>query len=113
MAAQIPGLSTTNLGIGTQKDFLLRGLSDGVFTGRTQSTVGIYLNDVPITYNAPDPNLQLADVDAIEVLRGPQGTLYGGDAMSGIYRIITRKPVMNDWSGYARIGGSLTQAVPA
>ncbi len=108
VAAQIPGLSTTNLGLGRDK-ILLRGLSDGVFTGRTQSTVGIYLDDVPITYNAPDPDLQLADVEAIEVLRGPQGSLYGGGAMSGVYRIVTRKPELDQWSGYGRIGGSLTQ----
>ncbi len=108
VAAQIPGLSTTNLGLGRDK-ILLRGLSDGVFTGRTQSTVGIYLDDVPITYNAPDPDLQLADVEAVEVLRGPQGALYGGGAMSGVYRIVTQKPVLNQWSSYGRIGGSLTQ----
>ena len=108
VATQIPGLSTTNLGLGRDK-ILLRGLSDGVFTGRTQSTVGIYLDDAPITYNAPDPDLQLADVEAIEVLRGPQGTLYGGGAMSGVYRIVTRKPVLDRWSAYGHIGGSLTQ----
>lgn len=108
VATQIPGLSTTNLGMGRDK-ILLRGLSDGVFTGRTQSTVGIYLDDVPITYNAPDPDLQLADVEAIEVLRGPQGSLYGGGAMSGVYRIVTRKPILDQWSAYGRIGGSLTQ----
>ena len=102
VAVQIPGLSTTNLGLGRDK-ILLRGLSDGVFTGRTQSTVGI-------TYNAPDPDLQLADVEAIEVMRGPQGALYGGGAISGIYRIITNKPSLDAWSGYARAGASLTNA---
>jgi len=109
VAVQIPGLSTTNLGLGRDK-ILLRGLSDGVFTGRTQSTVGIYLDDAPITYNAPDPDLQLADVEAIEVMRGPQGALYGGGAISGIYRIITNKPSLDAWSGYARAGASLTNA---
>ena len=107
VALQIAGLSTTNLGLGLDK-IMLRGLSDGVFTGRTQSTVGIYLDDVPITYDAPDPDLQLADVEAIEVLQGPQGALYGGGAMSGIYRIVTQKPSLDSWSSYARIGGSLT-----
>lgn len=107
VAVQVPGLATTNLGLGRDK-LLLRGLSDGAFTGRTQSTVGIYLDDVPITYNAPDPDLQLADVETIEVLRGPQGSLYGGGAMSGVYRIVPRKPELDAWSGYARLGGSLT-----
>jgi len=107
LAAQLASLSTTNLGPGRDK-ILLRGLSDGVFTGRTQSTVGLYLDDVPITYNAPDPDLHLGDLDAIEVLRGPQGTLYGGGTMSGIYRIVTRKPELDEESGSLRVGGGLT-----
>jgi outer membrane receptor protein involved in Fe transport len=107
IAGQLASLSTTNLGPGRDK-ILLRGLSDGVFTGRTQSTVGIYLDDVPITYNAPDPDLHLGDLDAIEVLRGPQGTLYGGGSMSGIYRIVTRKPELDERSGSVRAGGGLT-----
>jgi iron complex outermembrane receptor protein len=107
VAAQLASLSTTNLGPGRDK-ILLRGLSDGAFTGRTQSTVGIYLDNVPITYNAPDPDLHLGDLDAIEVLRGPQGTLYGGGSMSGIYRIVTRKPELDERSGSVRAGGGLT-----
>ena len=62
VASQLASLSTTNLGPGRDK-ILLRGLSDGVFTGRTQSTVGVYLDDVPITYNAPDPDLHIGDLD--------------------------------------------------
>ncbi len=108
IAVQLPSVSTTNLGPGRDK-ILLRGLSDGAFTGRTQSTVGIYLDDVPITYNAPDPDLHLGDLDAVEVLRGPQGTLYGGGSMSGIYRIVTRKPELDQQSFSLRASGSLTQ----
>lgn len=108
VAAQLASLSTTNLGPGRNK-ILLRGLSDGVFTGRTQSTVGVYLDDVPITYNAPDPDLHIGDLDSVEVLRGPQGTLYGGGSMSGIYRIVTRKPELDQMSGSARGSLGLTQ----
>jgi len=108
VAAQLASFSTTNLGPGRNK-ILLRGLSDGVFTGRTQSTVGVYLDDVPITYNAPDPDLHIGDLDKIEVLRGPQGTLYGGGTMSGIYRIVTRKPEADAYSGSFRGGLATTQ----
>jgi len=108
VAVQLASLATTNLGPGRDK-ILLRGLSDGVFTGRTQSTVGLYLDDVPITYNAPDPDLHLGDLDSIEVLRGPQGTLYGSGTMSGIYRIVTRKPELDELSGSVRGGGGLTE----
>lgn len=109
LASQLASFSTTNLGPGRDK-ILLRGLSDGVFTGRTQSTVGVYLDDVPITYNAPDPDLHLGDLDTIEVLRGPQGTLYGGGTMSGIYRIVTRKPEVDAFSGSVRGGVAATDA---
>ena len=103
IASKLASFSTTNLGPGRDK-ILLRGLSDGVFTGRTQSTVGVYLDDVPITYNAPDPDLHIGDLDSVELLRGPQGTLYGGGSMSGIYRIVTSKPELDQMSGSIRTG---------
>jgi len=90
-ASQMVGVTLTNLGSGRNKIFI-RGLSDGSFTGHTQSTVGLYLDDVPITYSAPDPDLRLVDVDRVEVLRGPQGTLYGSGSIGGIVRIVTAKP---------------------
>jgi iron complex outermembrane receptor protein len=100
---QLAGVQATNLGPGRDK-LLLRGLSDGAFTGRSRSTVGTYLDDVPINYNAPDPDLRLVDVDRVEVLRGPQGALYGSGSLSGVYRIVTRKPDPDHLS--ARLGVS-------
>ncbi|TAJ70660.1 MAG: TonB-dependent receptor [Phenylobacterium sp.] len=88
---QLAGVLTTNLGPGRDK-LLIRGLSDGAFTGRTRSTVATYLDDAPINYNAPDPDLRLVDVDRVEVVRGPQGALYGAGSLAGIYRIVTSKP---------------------
>ncbi|HSV02321.1 MAG TPA: TonB-dependent receptor [Phenylobacterium sp.] len=90
-ADQVSGVFTTNLGPGRDK-VILRGLSDGAFTGHARSTVGSYLDDTPVNYNAPDPDLRLADVERIEVVRGPQGALYGSGSLSGVYRIVTRKP---------------------
>ncbi len=81
----------TNLGPGRDK-LLMRGLSDGAFTGRTRSTVGTYLDDTPINYNAPNPDLRLVDVERVETLRGPQGALYGSGALSGVYRVVANKP---------------------
>ncbi|WP_293908143.1 TonB-dependent receptor [Phenylobacterium sp.] len=98
---QLAGVLTTNLGPGRDK-LLIRGLSDGAFTGRARSTVSTYLDDAPINDNAPDPDLRLVDVDRIEVVRGPQGALYGSGAVSGIYRIVTRKPDLER----AAFGGS-------
>lgn len=102
---QLAGVLTTNLGPGRDK-LLIRGLSDGAFTGRTRSTVGTYLDEAPINYNAPDPDLRLVDVDRIEILRGPQGALYGSGAQAGVYRIVTRKPDLERMTG--GVTGSLS-----
>jgi iron complex outermembrane receptor protein len=108
VAAQVVGVSVTNLGSGRNKIFV-RGLSDGSFTGKTQSTVGLYLDDVPITYNAPDPDLRLADISRVEVLRGPQGTLYGSGSIGGIVRIVTARPDVTRLSGSVSVEGMATQ----
>nr|MEA2797877.1 iron complex outerrane recepter protein [Phenylobacterium sp.] len=108
VAAQVVGVAVTNLGSGRNKIFV-RGISDGAFTGKTQSTVGLYLDDVPITYNAPDPDLRLADIDRVEVLRGPQGTLYGSGSIGGIVRIVTAKPDVTAFYGEVSAEGKLTQ----
>ncbi len=108
VASQSVSVAVTNLGSGRNKIFV-RGLSDGSFTGKTQSTVGLYLDDVPITYNAPDPDLRLADVDRVEVLRGPQGTLYGSGSIGGIVRIVTAQPDPRALAGAMSVEGALTQ----
>jgi outer membrane receptor protein involved in Fe transport len=87
----VSGVSMTDLGPGRDKIFI-RGLSDSALTGRTQSTVGLYLDGSRVTYDAPDPDLALVDVDHVEVLRGPQGALYGAGAIGGLVNVITRKP---------------------
>jgi outer membrane receptor protein involved in Fe transport len=102
---QLAGVLTTNLGPARDK-LLVRGVSDGAFTGRTRSTVATYLDETPINYNAPDPDLRLTDVERIELVRGPQGALYGSGSISGIYRIVTAKPELGRMSG----GGSVTTA---
>ena len=108
LTAEFAGVTSTNLGPGRDKVFV-RGLSDGAFTGRTQSTVGLYLDDVPITYNAPDPDLRLVDVERVELMRGPQGTLYGVGSMGGIIRIITKKPDLDYLSEGIAVGAEVTR----
>jgi len=91
LAQLVPAMTVTNLGMGRDK-ILLRGLSDGPLTGSAQSMVGIYLDDVRLTFNAPDPDLRLVDVERIEVLRGPQGALYGAGSLGGVVHIVTAPP---------------------
>ncbi len=86
-----PALTLTNLGMGRDK-VLLRGLSDGPLTGLTQSLVGLYLDDTRLTYNAPDPDLRLVDMERVEVLRGPQGALYGAGSLGGVVHLVPHAP---------------------
>jgi len=90
-ARRIVGMHATTQGDGQNK-VMVRGLSDGAFSGRAQSLVSTYFDNTRLTYNAPDPSLRLVDIERIEVLRGPQGTLYGSGALTGLYRVVTKKP---------------------
>ncbi|MBI1361189.1 MAG: TonB-dependent receptor [Alphaproteobacteria bacterium] len=107
LSGSISGLSFTNLGEGRNK-ILLRGLSDGALTGRTQSLVGLYFNDTRITYGAPDPDLQLVDIASVEVLRGPQGALYGAGALGGIMRIDANQVDLDHFNGSMLVSSEAT-----
>jgi outer membrane receptor protein involved in Fe transport len=105
--AQLDMLST-NLGPGRDK-LLLRGLSDGAYTGRARSTVATYLDNIPMNFNAPDPDLRLSDVARVEVARGPQGALYGAGFLSGVYRIVTNQPDLISRSAELRVTAAFTE----
>lgn len=89
--SKMASISSTHLGAGRNKLFI-RGIADSSFTGPTQATVGQYLGDIRLSYNAPDPDLRLYDIDSVEVLEGPQGTLYGAGSLGGIIRVVPRAP---------------------
>ncbi|PHR57775.1 MAG: hypothetical protein COA47_11405 [Robiginitomaculum sp.] len=108
LSLYIPGIEMTNLGSSRNK-MSIRGISDGVFNGRTQSTVGVYFNDTPINFNAPFPDIPLLDVKSLEVLRGPQGSLYGTGAIGGIYKITTNKPDTRNVDGWIESALSSTR----
>lgn len=104
---RLPTISSTHLGSGRNKLFI-RGIADSSFTGPTQATVGQYLGDLRLTYNAPDPDLRLSDMELVEVLEGPQGTLYGSGSMGGIIRMVPNAPELGITQASAIIGGALT-----
>lgn len=105
---RVATVSSTYLGSGRNKLFI-RGIADSSFTGPTQATVGQYLGDLRLSYNAPDPDLRLSDLERVEVLEGPQGTLYGAGSLGGIIRIIPNAPVIDRTAYHGSIGGAVTQ----
>jgi outer membrane receptor protein involved in Fe transport len=100
LTTEVAQLTATNLGAGQDKIFL-RGLTDSIVAGLSESVVGIYLDEVGIGDDAPDPDLELVDVDRIEVLNGPQGTLYGAGSLGGLVRIVTHQPEMDEFQTIA------------
>ena len=99
LSSQVPGLSLTEADP-THPDLILRGLN----AGGDGSTVATYLDETPYgSSNAlangavTAPNLDTFDMQRIEVLRGPQGTLYGASAEGGLIKFVTNAP---DTSGF-------------
>lgn len=105
---RIATVSSTYLGSGRNKLFI-RGIADSSFTGPTQATVGQYLGDLRLSYNAPDPDLRLSDLERVEVLEGPQGTLYGAGSLGGIIRLVPRAPELGETSLSVMGGAAATQ----
>ena len=87
----VPGLSLTQNGPGQQR-IQLRGIT----TSNGLPTVGQYLDEMPLSIddNTQALDLRLLDIERVEVLRGPQGTLYGEGSMGGTIRYITTDPVL-------------------
>lgn len=108
IANRVASLASTHLGPGRNKLFI-RGIADSSFVGPTQATVGQYWGNSRITYSAPDPDLKLYDIGRVEVLEGPQGTLYGAGSLGGVVRVVPRAPDLWASGGQVWGGGSLTQ----
>jgi outer membrane receptor protein involved in Fe transport len=113
LALQTPGLAITSQGPG-RTVFTMRGMSP---TGGAAPTVGYYIDETPVTppsealsvsgKNEIDPNLY--DLARAEVLRGPQGTLYGAGSMGGTIRLITNQPKLGTFEASAQAIGSGTE----
>jgi len=106
--SRLAGVAFTNLGVSRNKIFV-RGLSDGPFADRTQSTVGVYLDETPLILNDTNPDLQMLDLERVELIRGPQGSLYGGGSIGGLLKMTTAKPRLDDASMVIGAMGTLTR----
>jgi outer membrane receptor protein involved in Fe transport len=108
VALEIPSLSMSSLGPGRNRLFL-RGVGDGPLNGFNQGSVAILLDEARLTYDSPDPDWALVDIDQVEVLEGPQGPLYGTGALGGIVKLSTNHPELSRLSGRVQAGIALTQ----
>src|SRR5262249_43885827 len=100
-ATKVPNLAfaPTGDGVGTARTVSIRGISG-------DNVTGFYIDDTPLR-DSLDP--RVLDIDHIEVLRGPQGTLYGARSMGGTVRIITKEPDFTQFSGSVHGGVASTQ----
>ncbi len=92
-----------------RNDVIMRGISTGTGEYYTDSQVAIYLDDQPMTSSAQQVDLQLIDIERIEVLPGPQGTLFGSSSQSGTIRYVTNKPNFAGFSSQVDVEAGTTR----
>lgn len=106
LARSVPSLSFDVLGPG-ESSLAIRGL--GTAYGLAPA-VSFYLNETPLDVRTDGysgaPDIDFFDVDRVEVLRGPQGTLYGSSSMGGALRVLTAQPDPSGFSVNTEVGGS-------
>src|SRR5450432_4648428 len=93
-ARNVAGLTIADLGPG-QSQIAIRGISSGQVLRDmpgVKEQVGVYLDESPISVALFTPDLEMFDLERIEVLRGPQGTLFGAGSEAGTVRYITTQP---------------------
>lgn len=108
-----PGVDVKTYGGAGLGGISIRGVSTG---DQTSSTVGTYIDDVAVGSSTAFSNgaanaidMALLDLNHIEVLRGPQGTLYGAGAMGGVLKYVTNEPDTYELSGSVSLGASVTR----
>jgi outer membrane receptor protein involved in Fe transport len=110
LVGAIPGISLRTAGPG-QTEYEMRGLAS---SGGSVATVGFYLDETPLSASAVALNgrtvidADLFDLNRTEVLRGPQGTLYGAGSMGGTIKLVTNPPKLNTLEGAAEVDASQT-----
>src|SRR5580765_4807982 len=106
VAANVAGFSVQNLGPG-QSTVAIRGVSSGQIARDqpgVKEDVGAYLDDAPVSLSLFTPDLDLFDVSRVEVLRGPQGTLFGSGSLAGTVRYISTEPELGATHTFGEVG---------
>jgi iron complex outermembrane recepter protein len=104
MATFVPNMfASNNTGLGTANQYFLRGLGNTESIATFDPPVGTYINDVYVSRQNAN-NFSFFDVERIEVLRGPQGTLFGRNTTGGAINVILKKPATKQ-GGFFEVGG--------
>jgi iron complex outermembrane receptor protein len=104
LSSTVPNLQVNDQTGGAQPNFTLRGVGIGnEFSDNQLSPIGFYVDDGYVVSRGSQGG-QLFDLARIEVLRGPQGTLYGRNTTGGAINVITRKPALTGTNGYIESG---------
>ena len=112
LAGAVPGVSMRTAGPG-QTEYEMRGLTSA---GGSAATVGFYVDETPLSASAVALNgrtvidADLFDLNHVEVLRGPQGTLYGAGSMGGTIKLVTNPPKLGVFEGATDVGLSQTSS---
>jgi len=101
----IPSLSTVTTSPG-RNEVVFRGISTGSGEWRTDSGSAVYLGDVPMTSATQAVDPRTVDLERIEALPGPQGTMFGSSSQSGALRIIPNRPDFNGGYGAVDVGAT-------
>lgn len=105
------GLTIREEAQGSATSIAIRGVSarSSLFDG--SSTIGFYLDSLPfgLIRSAVVPDVNPYDLDRVEVLRGPQGTLYGASSLNGVVRVLTQEPDSSEVDFKGRVSGSGTR----
>jgi iron complex outermembrane recepter protein len=112
LVTHVPGVTLLPTTVGTTTNVAIRG----IYSASNAPTTEVYVDDTPISVRVlggagpqGSPYPDVFDLDRIEVLRGPQGTLFGSSAMGGVIRYITPQPDLFSASGFAKSDLEYTQ----
>jgi outer membrane receptor protein involved in Fe transport len=108
---RVPGVATQQNYLGGGTVVVVRGVAPSFTLASGASPVAYYLDSIPfgLVKSALAPDSNAFDLERVEVLRGPQGTLYGASALNGVVRILTHDPELSGFDAKAKVSGSATQ----
>lgn len=111
LARETPGV-VLNKPTANFNNFTARGVATNGYNANLQSTVAIYIDELPISTigNTTVLDPTLFDVERVEFLRGPQGTLFGSGSLAGALRILTKAPVLDEYQAGTLIDFGMTGA---